>query len=138
MTVEQIMSTSVITVEEHETIGHADDEMRWADIRHLPVVDRHRRVVGIISNRDILRALGRARGKGVGVASVMHRDVLSVRPETWAREAVNLMLERKIDALPVVGDDGRLVGIITATDFLRLASMALGGDAEEEEIRSEP
>jgi CBS domain-containing protein len=130
--VSELMTTAVITLSEKETITHADAEMKWAGIRHLPVTDRHGRLVGIVSNRDILRALGDSGGAPVPVHEVMTRDVLTVRPDTYAREAVDLMLEYKVDSLPVISDEDVLVGIITATDFLELAARALGGERFED------
>jgi CBS domain-containing protein len=128
LSVAELMTTAVITLSEKETITHADAEMKWAGIRHLPVTDRHGHLVGIVSNRDVLRALGESGGAPVPVHEIMTRDVLTVRPDTWAREAVDLMLEYKIDSLPVISDEGALIGIITATDFLEVAARVLGGE----------
>jgi CBS domain-containing protein len=127
LTVEDLMATNVMTLSSKDTIGHADAEMKLGDVRHLPVVDEKGHLVGIVSNRDVFRALGRtARGKNIPVWEIMKREVLSVRPQTPARAAVQLMLEKKIGALPVVGDGEQLVGIVTETDFLAIADEALG------------
>ena len=121
------MSTAVISVRSDATLEKAHEEMTVADIRHLPVVDDRRRLVGIISDRDVRRALGLHRHGKHKVGEFMVRDVLSVAPRTLAREAAELMLTNKIGALPVLDDTLALVGIITETDFLRVAYQALGG-----------
>jgi len=127
LTAQDVMTTAVITLKEGDTVSDADAEMHLADIRHLPVVDKHGHLVGIVSNRDLMRALARARGKAVKVAEVMTRKVRTIRPDTPIRQATSLMLQHKIGALPVVGDEEELVGIVTETDLLRIAHRAAGG-----------
>jgi len=61
------------------------------------------------------------------VRSIMTKSVVTVSPDTPADEAVSLMIEHKVHALPVLGDGGILVGIVTATDFLVVAHQALTG-----------
>ena len=110
-------------------VKQAYAQMQLADIRHLPVVDEDDRVVGILSNRDVLGALGESKGLGVLVNQIMTRDVYFVHPETRGCEATALMLDHKIGSLPVVDRERRLVGILTETDILRIAHRVLGGDA---------
>lgn len=119
------MTTAVITIREGEHLSDADIDMRLAGIRHLPVVDDRNHLVGILSNRDLLRALGRGNGKSVEVYKVMTKRVRTVEEETPAHEAAAMMIEHKIGALPVMGDRGQLVGLLTETDFVRFAHDAL-------------
>ena len=121
--VEDLMTTAVIALDGTQLIKEAREEMRLAGIRHLPVIDRHEHVIGILSNRDVLGA-----PQGGRVAEVMSRHVLTVRPQTPAHEAAALMLHHKIGSLPVVGDEEQLVGVITETDFLGVARRALLGE----------
>jgi CBS domain-containing protein len=124
--VSDLMTTSLVTVKPGTALSHADAEMRWAGIRHLLVVDDRQHLIGILSNRDLLGALARSGGKAVHVVDVMTRNVRTVTAEVSARRAAALLLEQKIGCLPVVGDDGQLVGIVTETDFLRVAYELLG------------
>jgi len=119
------MSTAVVTIRADATIADAHADMEAGTVRHLPVVDSRRRLVGIVSDRDILRTLSRPRG--TSVAEVMTREVITVKATHSAQGAANLMLERRISALPVVGDDGTLIGVVTQTDYLELARRALLG-----------
>jgi CBS domain-containing protein len=128
-TVSDLMSTQVITIRPETTLAEAHEEMVASDIRHLPVLDGDGRLVGIISDRDLSRALALARNARHRVSELMVRDVLTVAPRTFAREAAQLMLTRKVGALPVLDDALALVGIITETDFVRVAYQALGGVA---------
>ena len=119
----------MITIGTDATLHVADAKMKLADVRHLPVVDEDGRLAGILSDRDVIAGLGETNGRWVPVTEVMSKDVVSVRPITRAYEAAAMMLDRKIGALPIVDDDGRLSGIVTETDFLRVAFRLLGGDA---------
>jgi CBS domain-containing protein len=131
--VRDLMSREVATLKRNDQLSVADDIMRLARIRHLPVLDDDEaRLVGIVSQRDMFRgALARALGYGehgqrkvldtLVVKEVMTTDVVTTSPETPLTEAARVMLERKIGALPVV-EDGVLVGIITESDFVALAT----------------
>jgi len=102
------------------------------DVRHLPVVNSDDEVVGMLSDRD-LRALtiptfsaGEYEGKVIRaldakVATVMSADVLTVDTDADIYEVVDLMLDNKVGAVPVVDPDGNLVGIISYIDVLRAA-----------------
>ena len=124
--VEDLMSTAVIALHENDNIGRAQLEMHLAGIRHIPVVDGGNHVVGILSNRDVARALATGETQAP-VVGAMTRSVQTVKPWSLAADAANLMLEHKFGSLPVVGEDEQLVGIITETDFLAVASEALRG-----------
>ncbi|WP_437730174.1 CBS domain-containing protein [Sorangium sp. So ce1335] len=134
--VEDYMSTAVIALKEADAISAANLEMKLAQIRHIPVVDARGRVVGIVSDRDMLRHASSLDGSPIPIASIMTRRVLTVRPTTPAADAAQLLLDHKIGCLPVLGDEEQLVGIITETDFLSIAQQALRGvdvthDAED-------
>ena len=83
--------------------------------------------MGVLSDRDILRNLTKIDGKPTPVTQIMSRRVQTVKPSMPASEAATLLIEHKFGCLPVVGDDEQIVGIITDTDFLRIAEQALLG-----------
>jgi CBS domain-containing protein len=130
LTVSDVMTTAVLTVRAGDELASAAQEMRQADIRHLPVVDDRGRVIGVISDRDLLRADVKSHPHRK-VAGIMTADVLSIRPGTAAREATVMMLEYKVSCLPVTNDLGELVGLVTETDFLRILNRMLGGGVIE-------
>jgi CBS domain-containing protein len=125
--VEDFMSTAVITIKEADTLSAAQIEMQMAEIRHLPVVDQKGHVVGILSDRDILKNLTRIDGRPTPVSHIMSRRVQTVKPSLPAATAATMMLEHKFGCLPVVGDEEEIVGIITESDFLKIAEQALLG-----------
>lgn len=110
------MARHARTVTSDTTLGEAGELLRAMDVRHLPVV-QDERVVGMLSDRDLRRAQGTNRGADTPVGEVMSSDVSVIEPEKPLSFAAELMLARRIGAVPVV-DDGRLIGIVTLTDLL--------------------
>jgi CBS domain-containing protein len=123
MQLREIMSTRVVTIGPREAASEAWTRMRRHRIRHLVVMEA-RRLVGVLSERDLGgRASGNMRRRRK-VQDLMTADVESVLPETTVRQAADLMRKRLIGSLPVL-DGNRLVGIVTATDvFDALGSAA--------------
>lgn len=110
-----------------DTVKHADVDMHLANIRHIPVVDDKGNLVGILSNRDVLRALGaNGTGEGIKIGDIMTSNVRTCQEDTPAGKAAEEMMEHKIGALPVVGDAGQLIGLVTETDFVRIVYDTLG------------
>jgi CBS domain-containing membrane protein len=122
MTVSDLMSTALLTVKASDPLIEARADMEIGVVRHLPVVDDRGRLVGIVSDRDLVRTPARRK-----VADVMSRDIVTARPEEPAHVAASHMLEHRIGSIPVVDDDGALLGVVTVTDYLALARRALLG-----------
>jgi len=136
MVVEEIMSRNPFAVQVTESLGKVMTKLREADVRHLPVLEGDT-LVGIVSDRDIrsyeLPALlelddpSRARSLlKTPIGEIMSGDVVSVNPETDVGEVIDLMIEQKIGAVPVVDPDStQLVGIVSYIDALRAARDSL-------------
>jgi acetoin utilization protein AcuB len=116
MRLRDIMRTRVETISPRQSAQIALDRMRRARIRHL-VVQVGQKIVGVLSDRDIA-ALGSMRQVET-VEDVMSQPVLASSPDTTLRQAANLLRGRTIGCLPVV-EEGKIVGIVTATDLLEL------------------
>lgn len=130
MKVADLMSTDLVTLIEDETLAHAQRCMARGRIRHLPVV-RDGRLTGLVTHRDLLAASfsifaeverkeQRRIFDTVRVVEAMHRDVVTVSPDLGVAQAASILLENKYGCLPVVDDEGILLGIVTEADFLRL------------------
>jgi acetoin utilization protein AcuB len=118
--VADIMSTNLVTLSAHHTFGQAVQLMTNSPFRHFLVIHADGRLAGVFSDRDVLRALGRTPNwQAKNVSGVMTHQVFTVRPDTPLSEAAAEMLSRRINCLPVIGDDGKVCGIITSTDLLR-------------------
>lgn len=122
-TCSDIMKVNLRTIRESDEVRVATSEMSADEIHHLLVVDANGKLVGVVSDRDLLRAAGPAEP----VWKVMSHDVATVGPATPAAFAVERMLRGKYCALPVIDDGGRPIGIVTSTDFLDIAYRALVG-----------
>jgi CBS domain-containing protein len=119
-TVGQFMSTDLFTMRPDDLVDFAASVMDWRHIRHVPVEDEEGHLVGLVSHRDLLRLLARGaheRSESVTVRSIMKTAPVTVSPQTPTLEAIALMRAQKVGCLPVV-EDGALVGIVTAQDFL--------------------
>jgi CBS domain-containing protein len=125
-----IMTREVHTVGRNDQLAVADNLMKQARIRHLPVLDSDGAVCAVVSQRDLFRgALLRALGFGgraedkmlkqIAVKEIMSDEVHTASPETPVSEAGRFMIEHKIGCLPVI-EGGKLVGLVTETDFVRL------------------
>jgi CBS domain-containing protein len=116
-TVREVMSRRVLTLAEDEDIELVESAMERYRFRHLPVVSGDK-LVGLVTHRDILRS--EVRGTSA-VRDIMKTDVTTAAPDMALSDAARLMLMHKADCLPVTDDEERLVGIVTASDFMRLA-----------------
>ncbi|HEV2864441.1 MAG TPA: glutamate-cysteine ligase family protein [Pyrinomonadaceae bacterium] len=120
-TVGQFMTTDLFTVRPDDLVDLAASVMDWKHVRHVPVEDGEGRLVGLVSHRDILRLLARGMPAGgdepVLVSAIMKAEPVTAAPDTPTLEAIDLMRSRKVGCLPVV-ENGVLVGIVTAQDFL--------------------
>lgn len=120
-TVGQFMSTDLFTVRPDDLVDLAASVMDWRHIRHVPVEDERGHLVGLVTHRDVLRLLSRGpagrASDAVAVREIMKADPFSVAPATPTLEAIELMRAHGVGCLPVV-ENGLLVGIITAKDFL--------------------
>ena len=130
--VRDLMTPDVITLERNEKLLVADDVMRLGRIRHLPIVDSDGTLAGIVSQRDLFHSgLIKALGYGTHaqknalellvVKEAMKTDVVTTTPDTPLTVAAKLMFERKIGCL-VVLEGGKVAGILTEGDFVKLAA----------------
>jgi len=114
--VRDLMTSTVVSVGARESISHVLSMMDERRIRHVPVVDEQRTVVGVVSQRDVLqRALFQHSGT---VNDIMSWHTETVGPDDEISEAAQIMLDHKYGCLPVV-EHGRLAGILTEADFVR-------------------
>jgi len=114
------MSTDLFTVRAHDLVDLAASMMQWEHIRHVPVEDDSGHLVGLVSHRDLLSLVGGAPRDQVAVVDIMKTDLITVTPRTKTVDAIRTMRDAGVGCLPVV-DEGRLVGLVTETDFLDVA-----------------
>jgi CBS domain-containing protein len=132
MVVDEVMSSDPFVVSVTDSVGSVIKKLIESDVRHLPVVSEGE-LVGMVSDRDLrsftpvaMLELTQPRELQARLAQpiskVMTTDVISVNPETEIEEVIDLMIEHKIGAVPVVeADSSKLLGIVSYIDALRAA-----------------
>ena len=120
-TVADLMTKDVLTVEPSDTIGEAAEKMHAANVGAVVVVEDMVRIVGIVTERDLMRAVAqRARAAEARVRLWMTENPLTIEPETTIEEAAKIMFENNFRHLPVV-KDGRPLGIVSLRVLARWA-----------------
>ena len=138
MFVSRSMTRKVITVDPEKTVFEAQELMAHHSIRHLPVIDAKQKLVGIVTDRDIRSAVPyhflkdscseeqREQVCALAVKDIMAREPISISPTSTIQDALLMIQTSKVGALPVVGDDGKLSGILSVRDLLRAFINVLG------------
>jgi acetoin utilization protein AcuB len=138
MFVSRSMTRKVITVNPETTIFEAQELMAANRIRHLPVVVADNKLVGIVTDRDLRSALPyrffkegisaaeRESLKNLRVKDIMTQKVITIPPAYTIQDALMVIQNSRVGALPVVDDVGRLQGIISVRDLLRAFINVLG------------
>lgn len=142
--VKDVMTTDFISIPKLESIKEAARILAEKGISGLPVVDKENRVIGIITQADILSMVGMRkehtfkdllkhmlgeplteRKSGDIVADLMASPAVTIKPDATIAEAAQIMDEKRIRRLPVVDDDDRLVGIVSRPDILKAVIRSL-------------
>jgi CBS domain-containing membrane protein len=129
MRVKDLMSKDVFVLYADDNLLLAEEIMQWKRIRHVPVVDRHSNLKGLVTHRDMLRAsisrlaqLSRSASREIYthilLQDIMQTQVFTISPEADITEAARVMWREKIGCL-LVAEQGQLVGILTEADFLK-------------------
>lgn len=110
------MTTDPLTAHPDDELGAVQQRMREGKFRSMPVI-KEGRLVGIVTDRDIRHKSERL--EGTPVEAAMTREVLTLSPRESISDAARLLSERKIGGMPVLDEQGALVGVITTSDVLR-------------------
>ena len=145
--VKDVMTTRVIWVKKDATFREMAVALREYRVSAFPVVDDDRKVIGVVSEADmlnkealedepgvisgILHHRDQAKARGVTAGDLMTAAVIAVRPDDTVEHAAKLMYDRRVKRLPVTDANGRLVGIISRADVLSVF------DRTDEAIRAE-
>ncbi len=132
--VKDVMTTRVIWVKKDATFQELAAALREYRVSAFPVVDDDRKVIGVVSEADmltkealidepslvggILHRRDQAKARGVTAGDLMTTAVVAVRPDDTVEHAAKLMYDRRVKRLPVTNESGHLVGIISRADVL--------------------
>ena len=135
LTVDQFMTTDLITVHTDELVDLCASLMRWKRIAQVPVEDDDQKLVGIVSVSEVLQLVERGLPEGEGVtvpvSTIMDRSPLTAPPETPTLEAIRLMREHHARCLLITRGD-ELVGLVTERDLGNIAGQLLTEKLEAE------
>ena len=138
MFVSRSMTQKVITTNPEASVFDAYEKMSHNRIRHLPVIDADGRLIGIVTDRDIRSALpyGKLKdptltAKTETVKDLKVKDIMTTEPKTIGphhtiQDALVLIQDLRVGALPVVDKEGKLKGILSVRDLLRAFINVLG------------
>lgn len=142
-TVEAVMARDLITMSPNHTLGEAIHTIQEHQLRHIPIVDEEGRLVGILSDRDVLRHLpyqshglhtpsGKFRedlfrveearsALTQRIEGIMTTKLVTIRPDCPVIEAAMILMKKKIGVLPVLDSQDKMVGILSVLDLLGIA-----------------
>ncbi|MGJ8663161.1 MAG: CBS domain-containing protein [Marinicella sp.] len=124
----QFMTTKLLTVRPDDSMDLAASIMDWKRVRHVPVENDEGELVGLVSHRSILKKIVDGDNyKGTAISEIMNQQPIYVDPKTTTVEAIQIMREKRVSCLPVV-EHGKLVGVITEYDLIKVASHVLEAD----------
>ena len=133
--VKDVMSTHVIAVREIATFKEMAARLREQRVSAFPVIDRENKVIGIVSEGDLLTKVAvegelagafrgmvqdreQAKAAGLTAADLMTSPAVTIGPNEPVARAARLMHSRRVKRLPVTDEDGKLIGIVTRSDVL--------------------
>jgi len=130
MAVSDIMTARIVTVEMDDRLEVVKDIFDTVNFHHLLVLDEHRKLSGVVSDRDLLKALSPYVGSAAETArdlatlnkrvhQIMTRHPITLRPQSEITEAVNVFLTHRISCIPIVDHEHKPVGIVSWRDLLR-------------------
>jgi CBS domain-containing protein len=134
-TVKDVMSTHVIAIREMATFKEIATRLREQGVSAFPVIDTEGKVIGVVSEADllpkealegdvpsVLRSLGHRREESkitaTTAADLMTKPAVTIGPDEPVSHAARLMYTHRVKRLPVTGEDGKLIGIVTRSDVL--------------------
>ncbi len=130
MIIERRMTRNPVTASPEMSVAEASALMKREKVHRLPVLDKDRKLVGIISEKDILYASPSPVStlsihemayllSQLTVKKLMTRDVVTITKDTTVEEAARLMVDQDLSSLPVL-EDGKLIGIVSKSDLFKI------------------
>jgi CBS domain-containing protein len=130
-TVQEAMTSNPTAITPDTTVQEAARLMKTEDVGALPIVEDGR-LTGVITDRDLaVRGIAEGRGAETTVRELASKDIVTIDPQQGLEEAARLMAEHQVRRLPVVEEDGRLVGMLAQADVAQAGHDTLTGDVVE-------
>lgn len=137
--VSDLMTPDPVAINQQDSLKVAHDLMREKNIRHIPVVNEQGELQGMLTQKimianvmKILATYGQLalerKEKQQRVEEVMATDFVAIRPDEKLKDVATYFVKNRHGCLPVINDNSELVGILTSSDFVRLAAALLGSE----------
>lgn len=134
----EVMKPNVVTCREYDSIHRAAFMMKSWRVGFLPVTDREDRLVGVVTDRDlVVRALAEERPAATQVRAVMSREPVTCRPEDELWMAEQRMTDGRKSRIPVVDTERRCLGVISLSDLGQVGTGARAGELLQKITRRE-
>ena len=131
-TIQDAMTSGPKTIEPGTTVEEAARTMASENVGSLPIVEGDR-IVGVVTDRDLaVRVLAEGKSGDTPVGEIASKDVVTIDPQQSLEEAARLMAEHQLRRLPVVEEDGKLVGILAQADLAKLGHDSLTGETVQQ------
>jgi CBS domain-containing protein len=132
-TIREAMTSKPCSIDATQTVAYAARMMRDEDVGVAPIVEGDK-LVAVLTDRDIaIRVVAEGRDpQSTTVTEVASKDVVTIDPQQDLDEALRLMAKHQVRRLPVVEEDGRLVGVLAQADVAREGDDARTGQVVEE------
>jgi CBS domain-containing protein len=131
--IQELMTSNPCSIDSDKSVAYAAKMMRDEDVGLAPIVEGNR-LVGTLTDRDIaIRVVAEGKDpESTKVTEIASTNVITVDPQQDLDEALRLMAQHQVRRLPVVEEDGRLVGVVAQADVARNADDAQTGEVVEE------
>lgn len=135
ITIDELMTSDPYTLSENDSLDDARKIMTEKHIRHIPITDSDKHLLGLVTQRDVLEASdpGAKQQNDVKLSEIMVRNVSVIHKTDSVRQAAIFLQSHKFGCLPVVSNDS-VIGIITDSDFIDIAINLLEQAEMAEEI----
>lgn len=141
MRVRSLMIKDPITISDRTSVQEAIHLMQTNSVRHLPVVDQSKKLLGWVTLADMKQGLLPAVVTGLSVVDLMIKDPITIHPDADIETAAKIIYKAKIGGIPVVDND-KVVGVITVTDilnaFINIMGILTNGTRLDVNVGEEP
>ena len=130
--IQEAMTPNPTTIEPSTPAQEAARTLKAEDVGALPIVEDGK-LVGVITDRDLaIRVLAEGKSTDTPVSEIASKDIVTIDPQQSLEEAARLMAEHQVRRLPVVEEDGKLVGILAQADVAQSGHDTLTGETVQQ------
>jgi CBS domain-containing protein len=130
--IQEAMTPNPTTIEPSTPAQEAARKLKAEDVGALPIVEDGK-LVGVITDRDLaIRVLAEGKSTDIPVGEIASKDIVTIDPQQSLEEAARLMAEHQVRRLPVVEEDGKLVGILAQADIAQSGHDTLTGETVQQ------